>query len=322
MHSSTSKTKLIALASLLALAYARAEVTLPEGLKVSGFVDMSAKSVDGKEDTTTTTSFDQWEIDFGFDAGTGITGNVDLNDTGDGAEVEQAFITAALAEGLTAKAGLFLTPLGYEAAEPTGLYQYSVSATIIGYPGYANGVALSYAQDLYSLYAAVVDGSYSGNSEADDVSFETQLKLMPAEGLTLQAGFASEKFDGTPADDVLLTPATEGYDQGILNFWAEYKTGGLTLAAEYNSLMEIGEAGADGDGYLVMANYKLTDKLALTLRHSYAELDNGYENTEYTISPSYAFTSNLLGILEARTDEYDDSSADAETYAAELLFTF
>lgn len=307
-------------ASLLAAVNAHAQIDLAEGLSATGFIDMSILSTDTNAGSETTMGLDQWEIDFMYDFGGGVTAQVDINDIGDGVEVEQAFIVGDLGNGFSAKAGLFLTPLGYEAAEPTGLWQYSVSATIIGYPGYANGAALMYTADTFSLYAGVVDGSYSANQDADDVSLEGQIKLFPSEGLVIQLGYASEKFDGTPATDT--EPATGSYDQGILNLWVEYAVGSLTLAAEYNSLMEIGGPDGDGDGYLVMANYAFTDKFGLTFRHSGVELDNGYENTEFTISPGYAFNDNLFGLLEFRTDDFNDDSLDGESYAAELLYTF
>jgi hypothetical protein len=303
-----------------------AQITIGENLDVSGFIDMSTTTSDAGGSSTDTLSLDQWEIDFNFSPSEGLSAQVDLNDTGDGAEVEQAFVMLDLGQGLALKAGLMLTPLGYEAAEPTGLYQSSVSATIIGYPGYANGIAAMYGNDLGSLYLAVVDASYSGDKDAEDLSFEAQLKLSPMEGLTLQAGYASEKFGSTEATgvtgDANFADAVGSYDQGIANFWAEYATGPITLAAEYNSLFEIGAPNADGDGYLVMLNYALTDKMAVTFRHSSVELDTGFENTEFTISPSYAVSDNLLTLLEFRTDEYDDSTQDGETIAAEMLFTF
>src|SRR5690606_34391486 len=117
-------------------------------------------------------------------------------------------------------------------------------------------------------------------------------------------------------------PAIGSYDQGILNLWVEYAIGSLTLAAEYNSLMEIGGPDGDGDGYLVMANYAFTDKFGLTFRHSGVELDNGCQNTAFTISRVYSYNHHLVGFHEFRTDEFKDDRLDGESYAAELLYTF
>ena len=315
---------LAALVGALA-AGAQAEIVLSEKVKVDGFLDMSAVHIEGEDDSTDTLSFDQWEVDIHLAPMDGVAARIDIDDqpaAQEGAEIEQAFITLDLGKGFSAKAGKFLSVLGYEGAEPTLLYQYSVSATIIGYPGYSSGVGLKYDFSGGSLYVAGVDGSYSGDGDAGSVSPEIQLVLKPIEGLTLQAGYATEEFEATTTDedeDGVLEPVP-GFDKGIANVWAEYKTGGLTVAAEYNSLFDMQGAGSDGDGYLVMLNYDW-GKPALTLRHSAVELDNGYEDTEFTISPSYQLAEPLLVLVEYRHDDYGDAG-EADTIAAEAIFMF
>lgn len=320
MTSMTNKLGMCLIAGALVSGPAHAELELVEGkLKADGFIDMSATYLDGEDDSTETISFDQWEIDLYFTAVSNVTARVDINDRtdGDGVFVEQAMVDYDFENGFKARGGKFLSPLGYEGAEPTLLYQYSVSATIIGYPGYANGAALMYDMGFGSLYASVLDGSYSADEDAENLSFETQAKFFPVEGLVLQAGYATEEFDDVVDEDGVVT---EGYDAGIANFWAEYKTGGLTLAAEYNALFEIQGADSDGDGYLVMANYAF-GKAALTLRHSAVELDNDYEDTEFTISPSYKVSDNLLTLFEYRHDDLGDAG-DTDLYALEAIFMF
>ncbi|MCS6772277.1 MAG: porin [Kiritimatiellae bacterium] len=300
-----------------------AEMELTEALKISGFVDMSAVHKSTDSDDTTTAALDQWELSFLIDPAEGVSAQVDIDDQPSadqgGVEVEQAFVTGSPLEGLTLKAGKFLSALGYEGAEPTALYQYSYSATIIGYPGYANGVGAKFDAGFAKFYAALIDGAYSGDQDADSISPEFQIVVTPVEGLTLQAGYAVEEFDATTNE---MGDAVAGYDKGIANFWAEYKTGGLTLAGEFNQLYDVQGAGSDGTGYLVMVNYDW-GKLGLTLRHSAVDLDNGYENTEYTISPNLELAANLSAIFEVRFDEYEGGDTDdATTYAAELLFVF
>ena len=255
-----------------------AQITIGESLGVTGFIDMSAQTNDDGD----TLGVNQWEIDFNFTPSEGLAATVDLNDTGGGAEVEQAYVSLDMGGGLGLKAGLFLTPLGYEGAEPIFLNQVSASATTAGiYAGYANGIAATYGNDLGTLYVSAVDGSFDA--------------------------------DGAGASDA--------HDKSIANFWAQYQTGALTLAAEYNSLSEY--AAGDGEGFLVMVNYALSDKLSLTLRHSSVDWDDGGEHTEYTICPNYAVSDNLLTRLEFRSDEYtEDNSKDDETVAAEMIFTF
>ena len=317
----TNRLGMCLVAGALASSAAYAELELVDGkLKADGFIDMSATYKDTDEGSDKTISFDQWEMDLYFTAVSNVTGRVDINDVkanDDGVVVEQAFVDYNFENGFKARGGKFLTPLGYEGAEPTLLYQYSVSATIIGYPGYANGAALMYDMGFGTLYGSVVDGSFSGDQDGEDVSYEGQIKLFPAEGLTLQAGYAEESFDPLTAEDGTVT---EGYDKSVANFWAEYKTGALTVAAEYNAMYDIQGAGSDGDGYLVMGNYSF-GKAGLTLRHSAAELDNDYEDTEFTISPSYKVSENLLTLFEYRHDDLGDAG-DTDTYALEATFTF
>ena len=320
---SDRKMALAIMAGCVAATMTHAEIELGDKVKVDGFLDMSATYKDSEGETTETMSFDQWEVDIHLAPVENVSARIDIDDqpstAQEEAEVEQAFVTYAFSDALSGKAGKFLSALGYEGAEPTLLYQYSVSATIVGSPGYSSGVGLKYDFGSGHIYGAVLDGSYSADNDADSVSPEVQLVLKPAEGLTVQLGYAVEEFDEVTEDVDGVETTTEGYDKGIANFWVEYKTGGLTLAGEYNSLFDIEGAGSDGDGYLVMANYDW-GKPALTVRHSGLDLDNGTEDTEFTISPSYQLAVNLLGILEYRYDDYGDE--DANSFAAELLYTF
>ena len=78
---------------------------------------------------------DQVEISwlFDFDA---VTAQVDLEyeEGDDGVEVEQAFVNYALGNGDVVTAGRYASMLGFEAFEPTGLYQYSTAYNASGFP--------------------------------------------------------------------------------------------------------------------------------------------------------------------------------------------
>jgi hypothetical protein len=319
------KLVLAALVGLMSASLANAEIVLvPDKLKADGFFDMSAYHTDADGEDTEKMGFDQWEIDLHFSPVDHVSARVDLDGQPttdqDGVEVEQAFIVYDTEKGLSAKAGKFLSALGYEGAEPTLLYQYSVSATIIGYPGYSSGAGATYTfGEMGHIYAAVLDGSYSGDEDADSVSPEVQLVLKPVEGLTLQAGYAQEDFDDAD-DDLDGVIDTEGFDKSIANFWAEYKAGGLTAAAEFNFLTDAQGPESDGEGYLVMANYDW-GFFGLTLRHSGVDLDNDYEDYEFTVAPNFQVAEPLLLVTEYRHDDYGDAG-DADTVAAELTYVF
>src|SRR5690606_3500469 len=138
-------------AGILGMGIASAGIKVSDALSLSGFIDMSATA--GLPDTgpkSLTASFDQFELDFLYTFSDKLSAQVDVNSIGGGAlELEQAFI-AYTAGPATLYAGKFLSATGFEAAEPTGLYQYSYSRncdrTVGGcvYGGYQNGVAVSY----------------------------------------------------------------------------------------------------------------------------------------------------------------------------------
>ena len=79
---------------------------------------------------TTASHVDQVEISwlFNFDA---VTAQIDLEyedgDDDDEDGVEQAFVNLALGNGDVITAGRYASMLGFEAYEPTGLYQYSTA---------------------------------------------------------------------------------------------------------------------------------------------------------------------------------------------------
>lgn len=313
----------LVLGSLTATSVSFAEIQLTDTLTAEGFLDMSVLHKSTDSDDSTSVGFDQFEIDLHFKPTEGVSARVDLDSQPSSdqsaVEVEQAFVVATLAEGFSLKAGKFLSSLGYEAAEPTAMYQYSYSATVIGYPGYANGIGVGYDAGTFKINVSVVDGAYTSDGDADSVSPEIQLVVNPLEGLTLQAGYTYQEFDATTNE---LGETVPGYNKGIANFWAEYKTGGLTLAVEFNQLFDVQGADSDGTGYLVMANYDW-GTFGLTLRHSAVDLDNGYEHSEFTISPNIELAANLTAVFEVRFDDYKgDSSEDSVSYAAELLYVF
>ncbi len=278
-------------------------------VEFSGFVDMSVFSDDGDASM----SLDQFELDVSTDLGEGISMRADVNALGPTApvELEQAFITYDTGEGLALTVGKFLSCTGFEAAEPTGMYQYSYSATLV-YGGYQNGVAASYGSDMFGLYGAVVSSVWDGaetdfSGDGSDVGFEAQVALMPVEGVTAKAALARED------------------EQTLINVWGMLGTGPLTVAAEVNSMSDWG-AYESGLGYLGMVNYGLSDQVGVTARYSaiaWTPIGGGEddETSEITIAPSYAISDNWGLVAEVKMLTVGD--ADAVTQIAlESLLTF
>ena len=327
-----------------ALAIFAAQTAFAE-VEFSGFVDMSVFSDDGDASM----SLDQFELDVSTDLGGGISMRADVNAMGPTApvELEQAFITYDTGEGLALTMGKFLSCTGFEAAEPTGMYQYSYSATLV-YGGYQNGVAASYGSDMFGLYGAVVSSVWDG-AETDflgdageaveaveasidtigwagdipvtkmidaqpaqpapksDVGFEAQVALMPVEGVTAKAALAKED------------------EQTLINVWGMLETGPLTVAAEVNSMSDW-DGYESGLGYLGMVNYGLSDQVGVTVRYSaiaWTPIGGGEdeETSEITIAPSYAVSDNWGLVAELKMLTVGDADA-VPQIALESLLTF
>ncbi|MDB5046954.1 MAG: porin [Fibrobacteres bacterium] len=284
-------------------------------------------------DATLNASFDQFELDFMYKFGN-ISARADVNATpsfsSPGAPqpapgtatsstvyLEQGFVSYANAGGFGISAGRFLSSSGFEAAEPTGMFQYSYSKTLV-YGYYQNGLNLSYTTPMFGLYGAVVSDLW--NPQEFDVmkspGFEGQVTLTPVAGVTAKAAYLFQMYDttGTGGDDE---------SQSLLNVWAQYAAGPITAAGEFNLLMNWGPGDFDGIGFLVMGNYKFTDKVAATLRYSAISIDDKNSATddydsEITVSPSYAISPNWLVLAEGKYEllpkKFD--------YAVESTFSF
>ena len=290
-------------------------------VELSGFIDMSFLSDDGDK----TLSLDQLEVDFSSDLGEGISVRADMNAESANVALEQAYIAYETGSGVGLTLGKFLSCTGFEAAEPTGMYQYSHSATLV-YGGYQHGIAAAYGKEKFALYGALVSSVWDGNDTTfDDFGFEAQLTLAPLNGLTAKFALAHE--DG-------LTHAThlESFDRVLINIWASYETGPLTAAVELNSLANW--EGADGKfyesgtGYLAMANYGINDKIGITARVSGLTLTDpvikgraDYEVSEMTVAPSYALSGNWALVAEVKM--LTEGEADAvPQIGLESLLTF
>ena len=275
-------------------------------VELSGFVDMSILSDDG----VVGMGLDQLELDLSTDLGDGISIRADVNAMGptDPVTLEQAYIAYDLAEGVSLTVGKFLSCTGFEAAEPTGMYQYSYSATLV-YGGYQNGITASYATDTFGLYGALVSSVWDGSDKDLDGDFglEAQLILTPIEGVTAKAAFAMED------------------KQNLINVWGLYENGPLSVAAEVNVMSDWGEYDS-GLGYLAMVNYGLSDQIGVTARYSAIALTPAgggadAETSEITIAPSYAISDNWGLVAEAKLLTVGNADAVAQI-GLESLITF
>lgn len=305
----------------------QAQIEINENISVTGFLDMSATETDsevvsnGNGATSAAAgsdgssfNLDQAEIDFllSFDE---ISGQIDLNYLGgnDGEfDLEQAFLAYDLGAGSNVEAGKFLSYMGWETAEPTGLYQYSYAYDIAGtIPGYHNGVRYNYNDDFVSLGLSVLDSVWSPDGSVGDSSYgvEAKIALYPVEGLTLFLGFAKDAMDSS------------GTDMDLINFWTSYEIGNVTYAFELNEY-DFGAMNT-GNQFLVMANVGVTDNAGITFRVSEDQQDfkGGDTATKYTISPGWSVNDNLGMLFELSQTDYG-VEGDVTSIAFETIFTF
>lgn len=302
-----------------------AEIKLTDNLGVAGFLDMSALGViPDTGDATLNANVDQLELDFMFKFGDKISGRIDVAQGGAGGNVgnlglEQGFVSYSN-NGAGFSVGRFLSSSGFESAEPTGLYQYSISKTTGVYGGYQNGVNASYVTPMFGLYGAIVTDLWSAaETDLNTPGFEAQVALTPAEGVTAKVAYLYQMQD----DEAVAT--LDDASKQLFNVWGSYAKGPITAAVEYNLLIDwVVPDGAGvvndgmGHGYLAMVNYKLTDVVAATLRYSGLMLGDADPDTEVTFSPSLAISPNWLALAEVKYH----IDASVTEYAVESLFSF
>jgi hypothetical protein len=336
-------------AFLAAASFSTAEIVVNDFLSFEGFVDSSYVHTDGEGEAMTDLNnnefaVDQVEISWLFDFDT-VTAQVDLQYEGDNNEVgtevdgelvEQAFVNLALANGDVVTAGRYGSMLGFEAFEPTGLYQRSFAYEASGLPGYAQGVKYTRESDSAFYGISVQDEAFDngndglgGNNDAADSSYAVEV----ATAHDLGNGFAV--FLGGAYEDA------ESGDSFIVNTYATYETGAWLFAAElnfgnsesdafnedpFNRVVLGGGNNVDVRSGLLLANYAYNDTASVTGRLSYEEVEGDTDGnvTKYTLAHNKALADNLALITEVSLADVDIAGNDlaATTFAAKLLFTF
>ena len=253
---------------------------------------------------------DQFELDFSYDFDGKLKAYVDIDHDGDQFDVEQAYVTYAVSDNFSAKAGRFLSYSGWETAEPTGLYQYSGTGyASIFYGGYQEGISGLYSTDTFSAAVSIVNDLAGSSDRASETpAIETMLAFTPVESVTVKAFYSFDKLEGT--DETIK----------LFNLWGAYSADALTLAVEYNKADNSVFEGSEADGYLAMANYSFANGWGLTGRYHSFDVDGFLEESGITISPSYTVSDNLLLVFEYRMDEIND--VDVNSAAIEALITF
>jgi len=342
------KTKIaIASAFIAASSFSTAEIVINDFLSFEGFVDMSYTHTDQKVGAAETSSngynIDQVEISWLFDFDP-VTAQIDLahegsDNTNTGySSVEQAFATYHMNNGSAVTAGRFASMLGFEAFEPTGLYQYSfayrdfedlgspfakISEGVL--PLYDQGVKYTYETDTTFFGISLVDSTdigRVGGSDGSDFGVEVAGAIDFENGFSW---FAGGRYNEGDQGGVVIFD-----DQYILNTYVTFETGAWLFAAELAYAESSFDAGADLEVLqgLLMANFAYSDVASVTGRVSFVDGEQGNADEDfmkYTVAHGYAFTDNLFLVNEiSYVDGESIAGADVEilTFAAEIIFSF
>ena len=174
-------------------------------------------------------------------------------------------------------------------------------------PGYHNGVTYDYSDDFVTLGLGLLDSVYSADGSIQDSEYGIEAKAVftPAEGLTLYLGLAKDSMDTGP-------------DKDLINFWASYEVGDATYAVEYNTY-DFGSV--EGNQWLVMGNWALSDTFGITARVSDDAIDGGESAMKYTLSPGWTVGENLGMLFEISETDFDTMGS-ATSFAFETIFSF
>ena len=370
----------IASAFLAASSFSMGEIVINEFLSFEGFVDMSYSHTDGEldgshgnadiDETDNSFAIDQVEIDWLFDFDP-VTAQIDIQYDGqngsfrpdanddvaddDDVFVEQAFVTYHFDgdfEGLAITGGRYASMLGFEAFEPTGLYQYSFAYDMqnpgfdgsagdtVGdfsvIPNYAQGVKATYETGNSFYGISIQDEAFDYNQgrlggDDDDISswaVEVAAAYEFDGGITVFLGGAFEDGQGNTqykgnAGDTYVVNGYVTYEMGAWLFAAE-----LTYGESEASRFAIGSDDEEALQGLLMANYAYSDVASVTGRVSYVDNEDTstggkeqFEAIKYTLAHNYAFTDNLLlvtevGFVDGTWDNVDDVATDDYDYTS------
>ncbi|MBT5378151.1 MAG: porin [Opitutae bacterium] len=304
------------LALMLGAVTAYSQVELTDNLAISGFVDAAYTSSDDGTTDTEKLDLEGAEVDLLFNLDT-VSGEVHLQTDGGTLELEQAFVTYDLGNGLAVTAGRYLSLLGFEADETVTRYTrsraYDLTSVI---PLYNEGVKLEAVSDkgwlAVSLQNEVWSGFGPGNINGDAIGLEVQAGFTGQQGLTAVIGYAGQDTEGS------ANPNGE-----IYNIWVSYESGPLILAAEYNDFANAGEKDKTGDSVMVLGRYAINENSSITGRYSEENLDDGRGAEKWSVAPQYSFTDNLAGRIEySRTDYVGTGVDEVDFFALEAMFTF
>ena len=291
------------------------------GIELSGFVDLRFQSAEATNGRANSFESSQVEIDLDFETGP-VYFNVDVDFTagGDGAYLEEAVVGYNFGNGFGLSAGRSLSYLGWEAYDPINMLQYSYAFDLGGAKDTAGDSQFGGPQDIYDAFRDGGMASYSNDLFAASV----WLGFDPDDGDDSARWEYMVAFTGIENFVAKAIYADDPDDHEIHTIWASYTFGNLMLAGEVAE--KDSETLGKIEGWLVLGDYSVTDKLGLVVRYSDLERAGGslaltdVDSDKITISPHYAITDELTGRIEYSSE--DLGSNDSDLFAAELIYRF
>ena len=300
-------------------ATANAEIVLGDSLSAYGYIDMALTDGDASGDTETAVAEFELGLSFApaesawsavaelsFDSDTAVESTLNIGDSPEtttvsssssdsSAEFETVTITYAASDALSFTAGNILSYQGFETYDATGLYQFSYAGaggSALYSAGYAVGACADYSTGDFDL------GVWIGDTTTSELSYEYLVAYNGIENLTVK----------------LILADDPGYE--TTNIWASYDYGDFTFAAEHVYTEEGSTEVVDVEMFMV---YYAMGDAGITFRVTDGEW-GGVDFDKFTVSPSYAFSDNVFGLVEFSTEDLGGTESD--TAAVELIYSF
>jgi hypothetical protein len=284
-------------------ATANAEIVLGDSLSAYGYIDMAL--TDGEGPGTTTTSVAEYELGFSFaPAESAYSAVAELSYDGSGASFETVTITYAASDALSFTAGNILSYQGFETYDATGLYQFSYAGpdnTPLYSANYAVGASADYSSGDFDfgVWIGDTDADAANDDLSGDLSYEYLLAYNGIENLTVK----------------LILADDPGYE--TTNLWASYDYGDFTFAAEHVYTEEGNTEVVDIEMFMV---YYAMGDAGITFRVTDGEW-KGQDFDKFTVSPSYAFSDNVFGLVEFSTEDLGGTETDTAAVEPKSLQT-
>jgi len=272
----------------------------------------------GKELNSTTRFFSEFEIEHAL-AGNGKPGEV---------EIEQAFIEKDINDSLSAKAGLFLVPVGIlnETHEPDTFYgveRNNVEKNIIPTTWWEGGAALTVKGEKVSYDVALHSGlnidtagslvprkgrQKVAEAVANDLAITARATFKPTAGVSVGATFQYQE------DVTQGTASVEGH---LIETHAVVEQGDFGLRALYaqwtfdDKVASIVDGAEKQSGYYIEPAYKVSKDLGVFARYSsYENLAGNSADSavnETTIGANYWLADTV--VLKVDFNQADDTAA-------------